>query len=138
MSGIEYEAFRDLVVCAIGRDNPTDPAWDTYADFLVQQQREGKPPRGLVVTQGGAPTPSQRRLLDARLGAAAASSRVAVLTDSTFARGVVNAFALIQRGYRAFARDDLDEALRFVDVSPSDAPEVRRVMARVEGRLSDR
>src|SRR6185369_13842921 len=93
-------------------------------------------PRVLVITAGGSPTPEQRKRLESILHPHRARARVAVVTDSTFARGVVKAIRLFYPFCQAFAPKELDEALRFLDLRSVDFLEVTRYAEELRASLS--
>lgn len=105
------------VVVLVHRDEPPgDDEWGAYVDFMMDCiEREGVR-RVLVVSEGGAPTPRQRALMDRRCEAFFPGGRTGIVTQSTFVRGVVNAFALIRPGYRAFAPTQLENAVVWLGV----------------------
>jgi hypothetical protein len=72
--------------------------------------------RSLVITDGGAPTPAQRKdFVDILQGR---QYRMAVLTDSIMVRGVVTAVSWFTTGTRAFPRAALDQAFLHLDIPP--------------------
>ena len=60
---------------------------------------------------------------------------IAVVTGSTFARGVLNGWALVRPGYRAFAPDKLDDAMRFLDITPSTMRDVEAMSWQLQAEL---
>lgn len=135
MANIVYGKLGRLAVMVAGRDNPSDTEWDRYVDFLEALRTPGPVARTLAITEGGAPSSAQRVRLEKRIGEARRGSKLAVVTSSTFARGVLNAWALVRPGYRAFAPERLDEALQFLDVSPLDIRDVKDVIAELQAEL---
>ena len=70
----------------------------------------------LIVTLGGGPNARQRQRMREVLGARK-MPRTAVLTKSTVGRLIVTAFNLFSdQNLRLFAPDDIDAALRYLDV----------------------
>ncbi|HVU02822.1 MAG TPA: hypothetical protein VHE30_13775 [Polyangiaceae bacterium] len=104
--------------CAVyvgGRQqSPSDEDWDVYLRFLEAHGVRGPRPRALVLERGFGPTLRQRQMMHAVVGNR--DVRAAVLTDATFARGVVRLVALVSPGFRAFPVEDLGGALRHLDV----------------------
>jgi hypothetical protein len=136
MPSLVFDKTPDCIVTWVGRSNPTDEDWARYVAFCAAQLAAGVPPRALIVTAGGSPSPAQRRLLDQGTRQAAHHMRAAILTRSTFARGVMNAMALVTPGYRAFSPDRLEEALAYIEVRPSLVAEVRAMLARMEAQVT--
>jgi hypothetical protein len=92
--------------------------------------------RILVVTEGGTPSPKQRQALDVVSKPVMNKSKIAVVTRSTFARGVVNAFALLYPVYRAFDPRDIDGALRYLDLSPAQMDDAKRRIDELRAELA--
>ena len=135
MPNIVYGRVGDLAIMIAGPKPPLDMEWDRYVDFLEAMGTPGPSSRTLAITAGGAPTNPQRARLEKRIGARRKGSKLAVVTSSTFARGVLNGWALVRPGYRAFAPEKLDEALRFLDVSPQSAREVEALVRELRALL---
>ena len=112
--------------------------WDGYVDFLEAMGTPGPSSRTLAITAGGAPTNPQRARLEKRIGDKRKGSKLAVVTGSTFARGVLNGWALVHPGYRAFAPEKLDEAMRFLDISPASMRDVEAMSWQLQAELGAR
>lgn len=137
MATMVFEATSSGMVVGIGTQPPADADWDAYMGAIKASVVDRMPPVTLAFTFGGAPTPAQRRKLDQAV-AGGPEFKVAILTDSTFARGVVNAFALLYSGYRAFGLRDLGPATQFLGAGPSAARELEAALYRVRARLGAR
>ena len=135
MPNIVYGRVGRIAVMVSGRENPSDAEWDRYVDFLEAMGTPGPSARTLAVTAGGAPSSAQRVRLEKRIGEARKGSKLAVVTGSTFARGILNGWALVRPGYRAFAPDKLDEAMRFLDVPAGSVPEVEGLVWQLQAEL---
>jgi hypothetical protein len=131
MPSIAFEQTPHCLVAVMGRDNPPDAEWDAYVAAIDAGLGSGRPPRALVVSDGGAPSPAQRKRLDAATAQAGRQLKAAILTGSTFVRGVVNAFALIQPGYRAFAPAALADAVDYLGIRAAHLEELRSTIARL-------
>ena len=74
----------------------------------------------LIVTEGGAPTATQRQLMNEELAAYLKenprSLRSAIVTASTFVRGVVTALSWFHPGYCAFSPAHMDDAMDYLEV----------------------
>src|SRR5262245_10518935 len=95
---------------------PSDPEWNEY--FSELRKHDPVKIKNLAFTDGGAPTGSQRRMVNDYLDGR--SSQGAVVTHSPIVRGVVAALNWFNPEIRAFAPKDLDAALRFLGVLDSD------------------
>lgn len=83
-------------------------------------------PRLLWITEGGLPSPSQRSWLTNGMAQFNTTIiKTAVVTRSTFARGVVAGYSQMRPIYSVFSADELDEALNFLGVPLSDCPTVK-------------
>ena len=136
MPNIVYARAWRVAVMVAGRESPSDAEWDRYIDFLEGMQTPGPFARTLAVTAGGAPSSAQRIRLQGRIGEARKGSKLALVTDSTFARGILNSWSLLRPGYRAFAPDKLAEALRFLDVSLAQALDLEALVLQLQAELS--
>jgi len=136
MRNIAYGRVEGVAVMVAGRLNPSDAEWDGYIDFLEAMGTPGPFARTLAVTAGGAPSSAQRVRLVARIGEQRRGSKVALVTRSTFARGVLNAWSLVRPGYRAFAPEDLDEAIRFLDIPLAREGDVKSLLQRLRAELA--
>jgi hypothetical protein len=135
MPNIAYGRVGGVAVMVSGRNNPLDMEWERYIDFLEKMETPGPVARTLAITAGGSPTNPQRARLEKRIGEHRRGSRLAVVTGSTFARGVLNAWAIVHPGYRAFAPERILEAIAFLDVPPSDVPQIEKLVASLQAEL---
>jgi hypothetical protein len=135
MPNIAYGRVGGIAVMVGGRENPSDEEWDRYVDFLEGMGTPGPVARTLAITMGGAPTSRQRAVLERRIGEKRKGSKLAVVTGSTFARGVLNGWALVRPGYRAFSPEKIAAAIHFLDISPAVAPEVEAMVAKLQAEL---
>jgi hypothetical protein len=124
-------------ILVLGDKNPTDGEWSEYLDFLRKHLVPGVEPRLIVKTNGGSPSPAQRKLLNEVTKDYAKSAKIAVLTGSTIARGAVTALSWFTPGYAAFNPADIDvydKALDFLGMKhPSTlAAEVKGTLRRHE------
>jgi hypothetical protein len=125
-----------LYIAVLHGGAPTDEEWDRWVGLGVQ--RNGRDQRVLVEARGGGPTPKQRRAI---LGANKADARIAIITESTFVRGIVTAFSWFgialstanraprasgPRGIAQLLRDEVGECAHAAqDVAPGWEDEVQ-------------
>lgn len=139
MPSVVSEATPSCVVAIFGPTTMYDAEWEAFVAVIRDAIAAGIPARCLVISDGAAPGTKQRAKLEATLTPVRSRLKVAILTDSTFVRGVVNAFALVTPGgYRAFAPDRFDEAMTFLEMRPAQAEEIRAAVMRLRGRLPRR
>jgi hypothetical protein len=130
--------FREVRGCLLlvhGRDAPGDAEWSAYVESLRLYVERARMPRLLIVTEGGAPSPAQRSAVNKKAGPRYREAKVAVITASTFARGIVMAMRLVRGNIQAFAPEDLKEALRYLDVAPSDVAEINGAIGALRSEL---
>lgn len=124
------------VVACQGRDPASNDEWRLFLEASARHMETTTRPRVLVITAGGAPTPEQRKNFDQISEKHRAGLKIAIVTDSTFARGVVRAIRLFYPFYQAFALSELDEALRFLEVRAMDVTVVKRFAEELRASLS--
>lgn len=123
------------VVLVHGPDAPTDAEMHAYVQDLERWLPElvGI----LVVTLGGGPSSRQRREGNAMLARNGRKGlRVAVVSDSLLARGIVNALNLFNPGIRSFRPDAMRAAHAHIGAAfdgPAMDYEVDRLRQRLRG-----
>jgi hypothetical protein len=118
-----------LLILTHTADPPTDADWDGWLQALGRYLPRTPAPRLLVVSKGGAPSPKQRRAADAVSAPHYRTMKVAIVSGSTFVRGVVAAFRVLLPFYRAYAPHEIGIALDYLDLPPDRA---RQVVSRLE------
>jgi hypothetical protein len=121
-----------LFVCG---DRPfLDREWNAYIEFLRKTVYPGMEPRSLVVAGSAGPTAWQRKELN-ELMATFENPRVAVVTRSAIARGIVKALTLFTPAYRTFSPERLEDAFKHLGVGGADLAMVRRLLASLQKEL---
>jgi hypothetical protein len=121
MKNMAFQKVGDYFILVHNAAAPTDEEWDEWmSEFDLHSI--------LVVTDGGAPTASQRKRMKLRVdqlrGELAASGtkrepKVATITASSFVRGVLTALGWFYHdAYAAFPPDHIDQALSYLGVPP--------------------
>lgn len=100
------------VVAVFGKTAPSRADWTEYLELLQREVLTSPRQRGLIVSHGGTPESHQRRELERVAGPTAAQRRLAVVTSSTFVRGVLKAMSIFDPSYRGFGLSELALALR--------------------------
>ena len=111
MKTIAHGITDGCLILAHGEEPPTDEEWEQYVEALARYCDEYATLRVLVVSAGGAPTPGQRAVMDKRVKRHMHRAKIALMTQSTFVRGVLKAFSLFSPAYRGFDLKDFDGAL---------------------------
>lgn len=127
MPNLAFTVFRGsltVVVCLNGRQLPTDDEWDRYLEcirgLIAETGGDLGNVRGMAISDGGAPSARQRKLLDEVTGAR--SMRWTLLSISRFARGVGAALAWLQPDFNAYAPSGFARAARFLGVPDGEQP----------------
>ncbi|HMJ09787.1 MAG TPA: hypothetical protein VK524_00205 [Polyangiaceae bacterium] len=113
---------------------PSDTDWDEYLAYLRANFNAHEKVKALVVERGRGLTQAQRQRLDE--ATAQLQLTVAVISDSTVTRFVLNAISWVKRGYKAFSSAQFDEALRYLDVPHAGSrikEEMRKLTAELDG-----
>jgi hypothetical protein len=105
-------------------ESPSNREWSTLMDAF-RNATNLRRIRVLVFTYGGAPNARQRAELNDVLGGV--RPPVAVVTPSTLARAVCTAIGWFQPRLRAFAPEELEAALDYLDANEAD----RKVLTRM-------
>jgi hypothetical protein len=129
----------DCMVIVHSKDPPNDEDWNAWLEFNMRYLKSGVTLKCLVVTEGGAPSPTQRQLMNKKLSEFSISDsnyRNAIVTNSAFVRGVVTALSWFHPGYRAFSTDRFDEALDYLEVAVKYRPEIRLLVKSLQGQLA--
>jgi hypothetical protein len=114
-----------------GVDAPTDEEWTRCLTLF--RERAGRESRFLVETRGGGPDAKQRKVLAELLRDQ--DARVAVMTDSIVARGILTALAWLGLPQRGFALNDLRAASEYLGLSSEELQHAARELARLRNEL---
>ena len=119
---MKTEIVEGVLLVVHGRDAPSDDEWDEYLRQVKLVVATGRP-RAIAVTEGGAPSLSQRRQVNQILGGTGAIG--AVVSNSTFVRGIVTALSWFNRGVCSFSPDEFELACTHVGLSAAHAHHLR-------------
>lgn len=116
-----YDSINSFVVVVHTKAPPTDEEWDEYIEFnRANGVERGVITRYLVVTEGGAPTAAQRKLFHDAVTPLLQKYpnvlRTAVVTPSTFVRGVMSALSLVNPIFRGFSPNEINDAYEYLSV----------------------
>ena len=115
---------------------PSDAEWDAYlgklGDWLPGLRG------GLIVSDGGGPTSSQRRALKKLLVEKTRyNASFALISPSMMARGIVLAINLFTPYIRAFRPEDIDQALTFLQVPTEERPSLLAMAKQLREQLDE-
>jgi hypothetical protein len=117
-------------------DSPGDAEWAGWLEALGRYLEHTSAPRMLIVSRGGAPSPMQRRAADAISSPYYRHMKVAIISSSTFVRGVVAAFRMVLPFYRAYAPTELGAALDYLDVPRDRARQLETRLVALTGQTA--
>lgn len=103
-----------LLIIRQNQNAPSDQDWDETLRLMTQNPLEMDRLKTLVVTDGGGPTPEQRKRLDRAMGGKPV--RTAVVSDSVKVRFIVSSVALLTAKIQSFKRTELEQAFKFLDL----------------------
>lgn len=118
------------VVAVFGTTAPSRADWTEYLELLRAEVPGSPRQRGLIVSHGGTPENYQRRELEQVTGRSTSHRRLAVLTNSTFVRGVIKAMSIFDSSYRGFSLSELDLALRYLELPERSWSEIQQAVQR--------
>jgi hypothetical protein len=132
-----YEFVDGLVLLMHGELPPSNAEWDGYLEACRRALfPRAQTARVLVVTDGVAPTPTQRAALNLLVTEAGSHVATAVISHSVAVRSVVALLGMFNRGIRSFAPGDLSLALQYLEVDPARRADVLQRIVRVRIELS--
>jgi len=116
--------MRNMAVTAVGHlgvsvfteKNPSDAEWSEMLD--VVRKADLSKFRGISFSDGGAPNSAQRKMMNELIKGHSVPS--VVITASTVVRGIVTAMSWFNPSMKAYAPDQLDDALRHLNVGESE------------------
>lgn len=110
---------------------PSDSEWAGY--FAEVVKHDPAKLKSLNFTDGGAPNGAQRKQVNDFLKGR--TSRCAVVTASSFVRGVVTALSWFNPEIKAYPSDDLESALQHLGVRDQEVLLVRREIQVLHKRI---
>jgi hypothetical protein len=116
-------ASATLAVAVYANDSPTDEDWGGYLE-VMRSLEHGY--RMVIFSSGGGPTTMQRRDLES-ITEGQETARVAVITSSRLARGIVTAIRWFNRDIKAFEPAHRDAAFTFLALDKVERDDVLRL-----------
>lgn len=122
------------VFCVVhSATNPSEEEWKAYLDYYLANERHCT--RTLVLTQGGGPNAKQRG--DTAKVIQSSPTRVAIVTKSTLVRGIATALSWFNKRVQAFGVNEMDAALRYLDVTDANAKLIQAELKKLQATLTD-
>lgn len=137
--GVWRGSSLSVLITLNARGLATDEEWQPYAaDATRLFAAGGDDPcaagiRSLTLSDGGAPSASQRKYIREVLGGRRV--RFALVSSSRFARGVATAIAWLQAELKVFAPGELRRALRFLDIPDAEVPSIWAAIVGVNAKI---
>lgn len=107
-----------LIISCQTTETPTDWEWREFLDSVTKNRSAATKTRILVLTDGGGPSPDQRKQLQRALSGQ--TFRVAVVTDSIKVRFIVSSVALLNSSISTFSLSDIGRACEYLGLSKSE------------------
>jgi len=116
------EIVDGVLLVVHGHEPPSDEEWEEYLGQVKLVVATGRP-RAIAVTEGGAPSFSQRSQLNRILRGTRAVG--AVVSDSGLVRGIVTALSWFNHGVRSFSPDEFEAACAHLGVAAGQLEKLR-------------
>jgi hypothetical protein len=120
-----------LFLVVFGTADPTDPEWVAYLK-LVESHGVDRTMQ-LILTDGGEPTPMQRRRLNALVAGRAVPT--AIVSGSARIRGTVTALSWFNRTIKSFPPSGLREAIAYLELPVTRMELIERESAKLRAVL---
>jgi hypothetical protein len=134
MKTMAVKVIDRLFLVVFGAAAPTDEEW---SDYLALVERHGiDKTMQITWSEGGGPTPTQRRALENLLDGRAVP--VAVLTSSLMVRVTVTALSLFNRRIKAFPPNGLGDAMFFLEIPGSRRETIQGALRDLRSQLGPR
>jgi len=128
-----YTIHKRLFLVMNTKDNPGDEEWGEYVDFAIKNQAHIS--STMIITEGGGPNTMQRGMMNDRLEAKGLKQKVAVVTLSRLARGIVTALSWFNPNVRAFSTSQIPAALAYLEIPATDHEGVMQEIRRLRLKL---
>jgi hypothetical protein len=123
-----------LILLRQNAETATDDEWANLLRFIVSLRNELNKVKFVVRTDGGGPSPSQRKSLEQALGGAPA--RVAVVSDHLKVRFVTSTIALFQKELRSFLVKEIAQAYDHLGMMESERRQADMTLREMETELA--
>lgn len=132
-ASMKYLVVNSVALMVHTKDNPSDDEW---SDFMTRlRQDRGKYGCALIFTDGGGPSTMQRGQMNDAFEEMGFKGKVAVVTISRLARGIVTALSWFNPNVKAFTPLQINAALEYLEVPAKDQDKVRGELTRVRTQL---
>ncbi len=125
-----------LLLLRQNTETASEAEWAQLLELLIALHDDLPNLKIMVRTDGGGPSPQQRRSLQAAL--AGSPARVAVVSDHLKVRFVVSTLALFQKDLRSFLVKELPDAYAHLSMSESERRHAQKALTEMEASLAPR
>lgn len=137
---IAFDEVNTYVILVHNKHAPTNEEWSEYIQFnTARGMAHGRLSPYLIVSEGGAPTGAQRRAMHDAITPVLQRNptlmRSAIVTPSTFVRGIVAAMHLVNPIFQAFSPDDMESAYAYLGIPPAYFRDVEAMIASLKAQL---
>lgn len=138
---IAFATLNSYVVYVGGKRPPRDDEWMHYLDALEQAGMiDGVARRYLIITDGGSPTLAQQKIMHERIHRALAASpgslKAALVTPSTFARGVGVALTQQSPIFKLFRPEEMPDVYAYLGIPPAFVKQIERLVESLRATLT--
>ena len=123
-----------LVLLRQNSETATEREWHNLLKVIISLRDDLPKVKFIVRTDGGGPSPSQRRSLEQALGGRPA--RVAVVSDHLKVRFVTSTIALFQKELQSFLVKETPKAYEHLDLSDSELRQAEAALKEMESELA--
>lgn len=140
MRNMVFATLGQVTVALHTKNPPSDEEWEEYLNAHQRYFERGMSMRFLILTEGGAPTATQRMRMNEVVADWMRKNpdcvRTAIITHSSFVRGVVTAIGWFRPIARAFAPDHIQQALAYLDVPESQMVEIEQLVPKLKAKMA--
>lgn len=122
-----------VIVCCQNRNAPTDAEFDAGWKIVQSQIQDASRVRILVITEGGGPTPNQRKVMQQALAGKAV--RNACVSDSVKIKFIMATVALFNSEAKLFPSWDMTGAFDFLGLDDSERFRVEQALTQMKKEL---
>lgn len=123
-----------MILLRQNTETASDAEWDNLLRLIVSLRTELQKVKFIVRTDGGGPSPPQRKSLEQALGGVPA--RVAVVSDHLKVRFVTSTIALFQKELRSFLIKEFPQACDHLGMLDSERRQADVTLKEMESELA--
>lgn len=140
MRNMVFATLGQVTVALHTKNPPSDEEWEEYLIAHKRYVERGMNMRFLIMTEGGAPTAVQRMVMNEMIADVMRRNpdciRSAIITRSSFVRGVVTAISWFRPVARAFSPEHISQALAYLEVPESQMAEIEQLIQKLKVKIA--